>query len=443
MTENAVTDLAAAKLSVRRRIPPHLVSVLLRGILYVRGATIVPMQFAWRRLQIALSSGTKRTERLADFVSWRGDAMAAAKLWRDLEQEQPTRAVWPINIARVARERGDLDTAERVLLDACERGIEDERVELDLLRGARLSRRSNAAVTDAETIVADPEAAPTKIYHAAYHLMTQNLLESARTGFGRVLVDDKHGAIARSQLAAIDLLADMRSRGRPDIPGRVSPAQNSVIVRERSSETLVIGFTLPEGTLGLPLNAAHMMFSSAGVNALYLYDSRQVFHLSGTDRFGPGYRAMIEGVRALAAEMGVRRLVTVGGSGSGYTAIRAGIDLEADGAVVFSPATIMDPTSDPGLARRGNAHTLHRLRERALPMMAELRPLVRDRKSCPSIEIYYGASNLRDIMHASHLAGLRGVTLHEVPGLARHDCLTEMARLGYRDLLKAIPATLL
>ena len=424
---------------MQRRIPPYLVSVLLVRALRLRGVTIVPLKVAWRRLQIALSSGTKRTERLADFAAWLGDGMTAAKHWRELEREQPNRAAWPVKIAQVAKERGDLDTVERVLLDARERGIDDERIELDLLRCTRLLRRSNTAVTDAEEIVADPEASPAKVFWAAFHLMTENRLEGARTGFDRVLTreDDAHCTVARCQLAAVELLADMQSRGRPEIPGRVSPAQNSVIVREPLSDTLVVGFALTEGTLALPLNAAHAMLSSTGVNALYLYDSQQVFHLSGTDRFGPGYRAMIDGVRALAAELGVRRLVTVGSSGTGYTAIRAGIDLEADGAVAFSPGTIMNPAANPGLVRSGSAHTLHRLRERALPMMTNLRPLVQARSSCARIEIYYGASNLRDIMHARNLAGLPGVTLHEVPGLARHDCFSEMARLGYRDLLKA------
>lgn len=423
--------------NTRRRTPSHLVCLLLRGAMVIR-ATVFPLQVGWRRLQVARATGTKRTERLADFMAWRGDGMAAVEHWRALERQQPDCAAWPVKIAQVAKLRGDLDTAERVLLDARERGIEDERIELDLLRYARLSRRSNAALADAEAIVADPQASPAKIFFAAFHLLTQNLLEDARIGFDRVLADSAYGPLARGQLAAVELLMDMRSRGRPDIPGRVSPSQASVVVREPSSDTLVVGFALPEGTLGQPLNAVHAMLSSTGVNALYLYDSRQVFHLSGTDRFGSGYAAMIEGVRALAAEMGVRRIVTVGGSATGYTAIRAAMDLDADGAVVFSPVTIMDPAFAPGQTR--SAQTLNLLRERAAAMMGMLRPLVRSRKSCPRIEVYYSGSNRRDIMHASHLAGLRGVTLHPVPGLARHDCATEMVRLGYRDLLKPLAA---
>ncbi len=55
----------------------------------------------------------------------------------------------------------------------------------------------------------------------------------------------------------------------------------------------------------------------------------------------------------------------------------------------------------------------------------------------PRIEVYYSASNNRDIMHASNLTGIPGLELHPVEGLGRHDALTEMAHRGYRDLLDA------
>jgi hypothetical protein len=415
--------------------PSPWIAHLLHRSLVVRANTLVPLSKALQRLQAARASGAKRTELLADTAWQFGDGLAAVSLWRDLERDQPDNADWPMKIALACRERGDLDATERVLLGAQARGLFTEAIELELLRCGRLSRRSNVPIDDAEAIVADPQASPGKVFPSAYHLTTQNRLEGARAGFTRLLGDKRYGPLAKGQLAAVALLEEARARGRPDIPGRVSPAQSSILVREPSSDTLVVGFALPEGTLGLSLNAVHAMLSSTGVNALYLYDSRQLFHLSGSDRFGPGYRAMIDGVHTLAAELGTRRLITVGGSGTGYTSIHAGIDLGADGALAFAPGTMMLPTSNPGVAR--NAYTVRRLQTEVLPMMKNLRPFVQARATCPRIEIYYGASNTRDIMHASNLSGLRGVALHPVPALERHDCLTEMAHRGYRDLLRA------
>jgi len=180
------------------------------------------------------------------------------------------------------------------------------------------------------------------------------------------------------------------------------------------------------------------MLSPKGVNALYLYDSRNLFHLAGSDRFGPGYDSMIAGVRAFAAEIGTRRLITVGASGTGYTALRAGMDLDADGALVFSPGTLLRPQANPVLAR--GAYTLFRLKRDVRPMMQDLRPVLQARRSCPRIEIYYGSRNVRDLMQVGNIADAPGIVLHPIEGMGRHDCLTEMASRGYRDLLSGFSA---
>jgi len=409
----------------------------INGFLKLRAWTEIPLRAAWRRLMIALSSGARKTQRQSEFAWWRGDALAATAYWRTLEREQPDRAAWPLKIFQAAIESGDFDAAERVLHEARARGIEDEEVELGILRCARLSRRSNSAIEDAEAIVADPSASFNKLFQAGFYLMAQNRLDGARAGLGRLLEHAKYGPLARGYLASIDLLEEARAQGRPDVSGWVSPAENSILVREPSSDTLVVGFTPPSGALGLSLNGVYAMLSSKGVNALFLYDSRQVFHLAGTDRFGAGYQAMLDGIRALAAELGTRRLITLGNSATGYTAIRVALDLDADGALAFGPVTLMLPAASYGVAR--SAYTLQRLIEHVRPMMKDLRPLVQAKQPRPRIEIYYSALNRRDRMHAGNLAGLQGVTLHPVPGIERHDCLTEMSRRGHRDLLSIFP----
>ena len=408
------------------------------GLLYLRTKTTIPLAAAWRRLLLAVSSGDKREERLADAAWRRGDGVGAVKHWEKLVQSQPRNADWPAHMAQVAKERGDLAGAERILLEARDRGLGGERIDLGLLRYGRLCRRSNAAIDDAETVIAAPAASAAKLFHSAFYLAANNRLEGARAGFTRALGDPNYGPLARGQLAAVDLLAQRRSQGFADVPGWVSAAQDSVLVREPSSDTLVVGFAGPEGALGLSMNALHAMLSSRGVNALYLYDSRQVYHLAGSGRFGPGYRAMIDGIRALARELGTRKLVTVGGSTTGYTAIRAAMDLNADGALAFSPLTIMPPWASPAVTR--SAHIQARLKEEARAMMVSLRPLLRAHKAPLRVAIYYSAANRRDILHAGNLAGLPNVVLHPIRTHKRHDCLTEMAARGYRDLLAGVMA---
>jgi hypothetical protein len=114
------------------------------------------------------------------------------------------------------------------------------------------------------------------------------------------------------------------------------------------------------------------------------------------------------------------------------------MDLDADGVLAFAPQTMMPPDASYGVAR--NAHTLSRLKEFALPMMADLRGVVEAKRPRPRIEIFYSEHNRRDRMHAGNLAGLAGIHLHAINGLRRHNSLAEMARRGYRDLLDVFPA---
>jgi hypothetical protein len=415
------------------RIPFYAIN----GVLQLRARTDIPLRAACRRLMIRLSSGVGKTRRKAELAWWQGDAALAIEHWQALERDQPDRPDWPRMIAQALIERGDFGAAEQVLLDARTRGVDDEEVELALLRCVRASRRLNSAIEDAEAIAADPSASANKTFYAAFYLMAQNQFEGARTGLGRLADDKNYSHLARGYLAAIERLEEARAKGRPDTPGWVSPAESSVLVREPSSDTLAVVFVLPSSGLGLSLNGLHAMLSSTGVNALYLYDSQQVLHLAGTDRFGPGYQAMIDGIRALAAELGTRRLITVGGSATGYTAIRTALDLDADGALTFAGQTLMPHDVSPALAR--SAHTVRRLQRYALPMMRDLRELIQAKQPRPRIEFYYSALNRLDRMHATNLAGLGGVHLHPISGLARHDCLTEMAHRGYHDLLEAFP----
>lgn len=413
-------------------------SFLIDAVLQVRKWTEVPVREAARQVRIALASGDLKVERRAEHAWWHGDAATAAALWREMERRQPKRSQWPLALAQAAKERGDIEEAERVLLAARARGVDNERIELELLRCGRMSRRSNSAVGEAEAIVDDPKASPNKLFPAAYHLLTQNQFAAARAGLNRLVDDGDYGHLARGNLAAIEMLEARRAQGLPDIPGRVTPAQNSILIREPSSDTLIVGFTLPEGTLGQSLNTVQAMLTSKGVNALYLYDSRSILHLTGTDRFGPGYQVMLDGIRALAAELGTRRLIMVGGSATGYTAIRTALDLDADGALVFGSQTFMKRKASFALAR--SAYTLRRMLDNIYPMMKNLRPEVEARPHRPRIVMYYSAGNRMDRMHAGNLADLPNVIQHPIKGVSRHDCLTAMAERGYRNLLDEFDA---
>jgi hypothetical protein len=289
-------------------------------------------------------------------------------------------------------------------------------------------------VEQALALIADPRTPPNRTFYTSVFLAAQDRAEAARAGFRRALGEGQLDVLARAQLAGLDILEAAKARGQLLVPGWLSPAENAIVVRERSSDVLVVAFAPPEGTFGVPVNVFHAMLSDTAVNALYLFDSQQLGHLRGSDRFGPGYDAMLNGVRALIAELGTRRLIVLGASLSGVTALQALLDLKADGALLFSPVTNMSYAIRPEMTRM--PQLWQRLTTLVPMMLRDPRPELESRQCCDRIEVYYGGANPPDCLHATVLAATKGVVLHEMPGLDRHDCIGELALRGKTNLLR-------
>lgn len=411
---------AAAKRALRRVLGPVMIG---------RGKS------AARTLRTALSTGAARKARMAQAAWDRGDADLARTIWKRLEDAEPHSPIWPQKLSMVAGAAADHEAAEKILLAARARGASDDELDQSLIHFGRWRRLSNTAIDEALGIVAAPDASALKVFYAAVYLSSENLLEPARQGLRRLTGNRRLGHSARGQLAALDMLERMDPKARPTIPGWLSPARNAVIVREPASVTAVVAFAPPGGLFGVTVNALHAMLAPAGVNAIYLYDSRQLFHLGGSDRFGPGYGAMISGVRALLSDMGIRKVITVGASATGYTAIRAGLDLEAQGIVAFSPVTSMT-VADMEIDGR-MPHMKLRLLQHVPDLMKDLRPDVERRTHCARIELYYSGANMQDRTHAERLAHAPGVVLKKVPALESHDCVSELVVRGTTNILKA------
>jgi len=405
---------------------------------FIRRRIAVNLATQWRairrRVVLAFTSGKPALIERAEAAWRRGDGVAAERYWGELSEAEPRSPQWPSKISTSARQRGEFAAAERVLLDARERGAASEDVESEIIRLGRLCRKSNAAVEDAVAIVAEPNAPAERIFYASLYLLARNALQAARAGFARVPDQGRTGELARCHLAGIDILDAAAARGRTPVSGWLSPAENSVLVRETGSDTLVVAFTPSAGMFGVPVNVLHAMLADAGVNALYLFDSRMLGHLGGSDRFGRGYPAMLEGVRRLAGELGTRRLISIGGSLAGYTAILAGLNLGADGVLAFSPMTRTNFAFNP--ENTPSPLLFARMQAEVPEMLTDLRPALESRRSCDRIEIYYGGANPRDRLNVGHVASVRGVILREVSGLKHHDCASELARRGKANLLE-------
>jgi hypothetical protein len=372
-------------------------------------------------------------------LAWeQGDSARAEAGWRRLAERSPSNPDWPLWLSNAARTRGEFAAAERILVEARERGAGGPALEMTIEHYGRWLRRSNIAPAEAEALVKDPEAPPYRLLHASIFLSTEGRLDLARRGLARVADHPRHGRQARTELAALDTLE--RNGLETSLPGTLSPARPHVLVRQPGSDTLVIVFMPPAGGFGATANAIQAMLGAQPPNALYLYDSNALFHLAGTDRFGPGYAAMVEGLRRVAAELDVRRVVTLGPSAAGFTAIRAGIDLGADSVVAAGAVTSMSAASMHADGRMPGTRT--RLLECVPEQARDLKADLVDQAGRTRVHLFYGDSNREDVMHAHHLRGVPGVTLHPIENLGMHDPFGELLLRGETGALEPLLAGL-
>ncbi|MEA3050894.1 MAG: hypothetical protein QOG84_2730 [Sphingomonadales bacterium] len=370
-------------------------------------------------------------------LAWeRGDSARAEAAWRGLAGRSPGNPDWPLWLSNAAATRGEFAAAERILVEARERGAAGPALEMTIEHYGRWLRRSNIAPAEAEALVNDPGAPPYRLLHAAIFLSTEGRLDLARQGLARVAGHPRHGRQARTELAALDALE--RGGLQASLPGTLSPARPHVLVRRPGSDTLVIVFMPPAGGFGGTANAIQAMLGTNPPHALYLYDSKALYHLAGTDRFGDGYSAMVDGLRRLGGELGVRRVVTLGPSAAGFTAIRVGLDIGADAVVAAGAVTSM--TAEAMHADGRMPGTRSRLLESVPEQARDLKPDLVARAGRPRVHLFYGDSNREDGMHAHHLSGVPGVTLHPIADLGMHDPFGELLLRGETGALEPLLA---
>lgn len=362
----------------------------------------------------------------------RGDADAAERLWRQLAESVPLAPMWPLLLARAALLRGDPTERERILSAAQERGIShpiiDERLEQSRqIAGAGSSR-------DAEALklveAASTPAAP--LFWASIHLSASHRLAEARAGLQRLTADPRLGWEARVQLIALGLIE--RDGTGAFTPGWFSPERSSALIRT-GSETLLVVFLTPGGSYGLAANSFLALLGPNPPNVLYLYDSQSLFHLAGTDRFGPGYQAMIDGVRACVKEIGAVRLMTLARCAPGYTAIRAGIDLVADRVIAISPVTTIAPDD---MREDGRTPVLQRRLIEIVPEQnQDLLPVIQAETST-DLQIFYNRAHDRDRRYAERLRDATSVTLHALEEPLRRDPTEQLLCGAERMILQAL-----
>ncbi len=394
-----------------------------------------------RETLIALGPDTTAMAQRAELAWTKGDAADAEREWLALAAAQPLAAEWPIKLAHAADMQGEHLRAEQIVDAAWARGVHDPDIAERIAFFRRTNRLSNTAIDDAIASVRDPKAAPLMILRAAHYLLSEGRLAEAREGFARVPDLPRYEGMMRSCRAALGVLEQAQAEGQTLLGGTLSPARDTLLVREPGADTTVIVFTTVRGDCGIPLNAVHALLQPAKVNAIYLFDDRKQFNLGGNTTLGRPYPAMIERLRAQLAEWGTRTLITIGFSAGGFVALRTGLSLKADGALLFSPVVSLHRRPERPIERAlGNPEddarmlaTEKYLRRTVPEMMTRLPDEMPGRDCLKTIEIHFGR-NLTDMVHVNAVWDMPGITFHPVEGFAGHECLSEILRRGDKEI---------
>ncbi|HEY9888179.1 MAG TPA: YqiA/YcfP family alpha/beta fold hydrolase [Candidatus Obscuribacterales bacterium] len=200
------------------------------------------------------------------------------------------------------------------------------------------------------------------------------------------------------------------------------------------SDTLVIAFTNASGKLSLPVQDFLIAAGLTSLSRIVIFDRSHRFCLGGFPPEVPTFFNFLDLLREKIRSVNPKRLIVVGASVGGYTALLMGHLLEADQVVVFGPWCCLDSEA---LEKMGDPY-LNR-EQRIVSKLAALPPDIKDFLRLRSIlsqsnrktKFYLHVSryNLWDYRRALYLKGVPDLQI--IPHYyATHGLATALAKEG-------------
>lgn len=185
----------------------------------------------------------------------------------------------------------------------------------------------------------------------------------------------------------------------------------------------------------LPLAFVDTLFAAHGINVVYLRDFAKRAYLRGVSALGASEEETVAALKCIAAELGAKRLIAMGSSSGGFSALRVGALMGADAAVSFSGPTAIASFLDQTRVSAWNPNFFVKaIMEREGDLPFDLVPLLSRPSSTKFIQ-FYGADSPDDVRQARRLEGLPGVTLLPVPGIGDHFVVDHMIGDGSFEAL--------
>jgi hypothetical protein len=220
----------------------------------------------------------------------------------------------------------------------------------------------------------------------------------------------------------------------PPLPFKDDPDAALQILRRPGCDATLICFCAANGTLGLPLNLMHQWHGRLPVNLVYLKDVLDLSGAFGYPPLGQDPASTVAALRRLIAELGTRRLYTLGVSTGGYASLHYGLQLGAAATLCLSGMTDMTQDFNDGIAGQSSIH--RDILQCAPEYAMNLRDAYAKAPHPPHVMLAFCAGSERDRMHAWQMTGLAGVELIEIAYYSQHNVVDPLIREGrYLSLL--------
>ncbi len=165
-----------------------------------------------------------------------------------------------------------------------------------------------------------------------------------------------------------------------------------------------------------------------GAATMFVRDHSFRLFIGGIASLAPDRDGTIAAIREQLIALNTERLLVVGLSSGGFSALSYGRELGAKHILGLSVA------SSIGRFLRGEDRRarmlIARLNRSFKPEELDLNAVLPTIENEAPIDLYFGADNETDKGHSGDLAGLAGVTLHPIKGHTRHQVLPELIRDG-------------
>lgn len=238
-----------------------------------------------------------------------------------------------------------------------------------------------------------------------------------------------------SQIAAVE--ADLEVQGppaRPLIDGESRFSELRVAPAVGGADAVLVFEGLRDNSLWLDRYLA-----ARNLTAVYCRDSSRRAFVAGIPSIAGGEDGLLSTLRTVLEQHRARRVITLGNSAGGYTAIRMGLMLRARAVLAFGAPTNLGARFMEQIGDRRARPALRRVGRTLPDEELDLKPLLTSASPPVPVHLHYGEHAREDRLHAEYVAGLPGVHLHPQEGSSDHAALRWlMAERRFADCLDGL-----